>query len=439
MLFFKNLLGIVYSSVSKQGKFALLIVVTGVLISGIIIVTPPRHVPEKLEEKTRTVSAMNVKLDSLSPNISFYGKVSTPNKANLAAATQADVIEIFVNDGQSVSQGDVLVQLDDRDARLSIDHQQALLNDAIAQREKMKLQHISDLKMLEHQQQLFRLAEKKLSRYRSLKEEKMISDVIMDEAEILVKRQAITLDQQKNIVANYPNDQAISQALIEKSEANLNQAKLQLSRTRIQAPFSGLVSGLAVAPGDRVTVGQKLLGLINTRELKIRGTIASKYVSALKSTLANGDTISANTQLDQKFFKLELEQLAAEVGNGRSGIEGIFKVMDIDAPLTLGQVVNISVTLPALDAIVAVPIQSVHDNEKVFIVEKERLQAIHVNVVGERLTRHGDFELLISSPTLKNGQKVVTSQLSQATTGMKVTLLSKPEVSLAHSAPAELL
>jgi multidrug efflux pump subunit AcrA (membrane-fusion protein) len=433
MSLFKSFLNIIHSSSGKQGKFSLLIVAAGILVSGIIIATSPKHLPENPEEKTRTVATISVSLANLSPNISFYGKVSTPNKANLAAAIQADVIAVFTSDGQSVLQGDVLVQLDDRDARLSVDHQQALLNDAIAQREKMTSQHASDLTMLDHQQQLFRLAEKKLSRYRSLRTEKMISDVVMDEAEVLVKQQAIALDRQKNIVANYSNNQAISQALIQKNEANLNRAKLQLARTQIQAPFPGLVSGLTVAPGNRITVGEKLLGLIDTRELKIRGTIAGKYVPALKSSLAKGDTVKAIATLNKDFFELELEQLAAEVGSGRSGVEGIFNVIDTHAPLTLGQIVNLSVTLPALDAIVAVPIQSVHDNEKVFIIEKERLQAVHVNVVGERLNSQGDFELLIKSPTLKDGQQIVTSQLSQATTGMRVNVLPKSEASVAQS------
>ena len=77
------------------------------------------------------------------------------------------------------------------------------------------------------------------------------------------------------------------------------------------------------------------------------------------------------------------------------------------------------------------PIEAVYDNERVYVVEGERLRSIAVEVVGERVNEQGQYQVLIRSPSLRSGQQLMTTQLSSAITGLKVnnlqTIQASPE------------
>lgn len=109
------------------------------------------------------------------------------------------------------------------------------------------------------------------------------------------------------------------------------------------------------------------------------------------------------------------------------GIDSIDIQAMPEEEITLGRVVKLSLTLPSIDGVVAAPIQSVYDYERVFLVEGDRLRGVEIDVVGERIDQSGKLELLISSRELHNGQKMMVSQLSQAITGLKVKQIAQAE------------
>jgi hypothetical protein len=57
----------------------------------------------------------------------------------------------------------------------------------------------------------------------------------------------------------------------------------------------------------------------------------------------------------------------------------------------------------------------------VFVVNDERLVGITVDRVGELRDKGGQLKVLIRSPEIAPGVPIVTSQLSNAITGLKVT------------------
>jgi len=411
------------SRISRKTRTALMILMGGVICSALLIVTAPKHAPEIVAEKVWPVSTVVLAPSDMAPNLALYGRVSTPRKAHLTAALQASVSAVLVDDGQPVKEGALLIQLDDRDAKLSIKQAEAELSDADARVAQLRAQHVADKNMLALHQQMFVLAQRKTARYEHLQTERLISASVLDEARSLAQQQAIALEQQRIAVANFSHMEAKELAAKAQAEVTLAQAQLNLSRTKISAPFSGLISGLSVAPGDRVNVGSELLGLIDTQKMQVRAAIGGKYIAGLRHRLAAGLPINAMATVDQVQIKLTLSRLAAEVATGRSGIDGIFEVAKEDSSIVLGRVVSLTLELPPEAQVSAVPIEAVYDNERVYVVEGERLRGVAVEVVGERINQQGQYQVLIRSPGLASGQQLMTTQLSRAITGLKVNNL----------------
>jgi multidrug resistance efflux pump len=77
---------------------------------------------------------------SLAPEIHVFGRVENPNTTALRAATLAYVSEVNVREGQASWPGDVLLRLDDRDARLAVQRAEAALTEARGEYERLLAQ-----------------------------------------------------------------------------------------------------------------------------------------------------------------------------------------------------------------------------------------------------------------------------------------------------------
>ncbi len=87
----------------------------------------------------------------------------------------------------------------------------------------------------------------------------------------------------------------------------------------------------------------------------------------------------------------------------------------------LGRVVDMLIRLPEEAGVVALPVAALYENDRIYAVDdKDRLQAIDVERVGELQTRDGEYRVLVRSPKLAEGRKVITTQLPKAVSGLLV-------------------
>ena len=102
-----------------------------IAISVFIALKQSKPVKAKLEkpEKVWRVNTVDVEFQSISPQITVYGRVETPRKASLNAAITADVKQVNVLEGDVVQQGYILISLDDSDAQLLLQQREADLTE----------------------------------------------------------------------------------------------------------------------------------------------------------------------------------------------------------------------------------------------------------------------------------------------------------------------
>jgi multidrug resistance efflux pump len=413
----------VAGKLSHKNRILLGIIGGGLLMAGGVMATAPKHDPNVTQEKAWPVSTMLVSPQELSPQLQLFGRVESQDHAQLTAGVTATVATVNVEEGQRVAGGDVLLTLDDADEVLRLQQRQADLRDARAGLLTVQRELDADRVITEHMRKLHQLTLAKAARLSTLQQRNLVATEQLEDTQREVARQAIELASQELKLANHPQVLAIAEAEVQRAQARLEEQELNLSRTVILSPFDGRVSRVTAAPGDRVREGDKLVSLYDTASLRVRAAIPSAASVDLKRALRDGQAVSAWIDHGSEKVPLQLQQLAAEVSRGRSGVDGLFSIAADAHLLELGRAVDLTVELSPLSAVVGVPVQSLYGEDRVYTVSDGRLRAITVTSEGQRIDSEGNYQVLVRAAELQAGTPVLTTTLPKASTGLRVAVI----------------
>ena len=353
------------------------------------------------------------------PQIQLFGRVQSPRAASLTAVVTANVAEIPVRAGNRVSQGDLMIQLDDTEAALARDRAKAARDEARAQLDTTRLRYDSDKQNLVLEKKLASLATDNLERLQSLRGKNLVSQTQLDQAEEAKARADLSLAQRQLSVNDFRNELARMEARLASAEAQLKQAEIDLGRTRVDAPFDGTVTNVAVAPGERVRPGEPLISLFADTELEVRAQIPDRHLPAIREGLMQGD-LAASTQLEGQTLALHLKRLAGDAMDARGGIDGLFEFADGVPAAALGRPITITLTLPKQDQLLALPATALHGLDRLYRIDDDnRLQRVEAEIVGESMDGN-QSQLLLKAPQLRQGERIMTTQLPQAIVGLPV-------------------
>lgn len=213
------------------------------------------------------------------------GSLRARQAATLRAEVAGPVLEVKADQGQPVKRGTLLARIDDV----------ALQDQLIAARSAARVA-----------ENTVRVAEAEEERTAQLAKAGVITQRDLERAQ-LARHQA--------------------QAQLSEAQSRLALAREQVGRTRIVAPFDGVVSERQVNAGDVVQPGSPLVTVVDPRSLELNASVPAEYVGRLK----------AGTQVD---FRLQSD--AEQTFSGK--IERINPAVD---PAT-GQV-RIYVTIPNVE------------------------------------------------------------------------------------------
>ncbi|MBS1135513.1 MAG: emrK [Burkholderiaceae bacterium] len=161
--------------------------------------------------------------------------------AQVTPSTGGTVKEVRVVDTQSVKEGEVLVVIDDTDARLSLSQAQADVERATAQ--------------LAAAESDYERAGIDLKRRQALVSSGSVS------GEELTRAQNTYTSGKANIAA--------AKAAIELAKARADQARVDLGRTVVRAPVAGVVAKRSVQVGQRIAAGTPLLAIVPVQDMHV--------------------------------------------------------------------------------------------------------------------------------------------------------------------------
>jgi len=387
-----------------------------------LAITKPAPQPLEVREKVWIVSVAQASPGRLRPTRTLYARVDSPRVATLSAAVTADVQAVPVREGRSVASGDLLVRLDDRDARLVVAQRDADVAEVRAELASELRRHDSDKIALTHEQRLLELARREVERAERLATRDLGSASGLDTTRQSEARQALALDNRRMAIEEHESRRAALEARLARAEALAAQARLDLERTEVRAPFGGRVASVAVAPGDRVRAGDDLLTLFDHTLMELRAQVPTHDLVRLRAALDAGESVEARARVGSATVHARLDRLGAAVQRGRGGADALFSVLDPEKHgLELGRTFALTVLLPAVDGVVALPAEALYGGDRVYLLDDDsRLAGVAVQRAGEFEDEQGRQLLLVRSPALASGATVVTTQLPNAVDGLKV-------------------
>ncbi|AII51734.1 hypothetical protein N008_07030 [Hymenobacter sp. APR13] len=235
------------------------------------------------------------------------------------------VVEVKVQDNQAVKKGDVLVTLDPADYQQRVNAAEAALAAARANVVAAEAGVGTAQANVSSAQSAIGVSdanrsrlEKDLKRSAFLRKEDIIPQSEYDAVQANLKStsaQRSTAQQQVRVaqqqVAAARQQIAVAEAVVKQRQADLDNAKLQLSYTTITAPGNGVVSKKGVQPGQVVSPGQQMMGLVASEQTWIIANFKETQLENMKV----GQPV--NVEVDaypNEEFQGHIESLSAATG-----------------------------------------------------------------------------------------------------------------------------
>ncbi len=199
---------------------------------------------EVSDQRVVSIGTENItiaELQELSAGPMVAGAIAAEIEATLRAEVAGPVVQVVVQQGDRVRRGQLLVRIDDTSLR------EALLSAQSGMRSA---------------ESAVQLARRDAERMRTLQQGGAVS-----------LRDVEATD--RALVA--------AEAAFADARARLTMARQQLARTRIVAPFNGMVSEQQVSAGDVVQPGSALLTVVNPARMRLEANVPVHHVDALRT------------------------------------------------------------------------------------------------------------------------------------------------------------
>jgi HlyD family secretion protein len=178
------------------------------------------------------------------------------------------VIESRLVEGKTVAAGDLLVRIDDTDARIQLNQSQA----AQADLEQLRARQEAELVPLRHH---LATAQTDLERYRSLKESGTASVQRLDQAENAFR------EAQRQVTA-LEGQIAATDALLDVARQRVGLARVQVGKAEIRSPIAGVILVKAIEAGEFAAPGKPVAVLVDLQSLELKVFVPEADIGRIK-------------------------------------------------------------------------------------------------------------------------------------------------------------
>jgi membrane fusion protein, multidrug efflux system len=303
--------------------------------------------PNEKTVRAKEVAVTVLKGQSFDHYVQTQGKVESENNISVSAKTMGVVEKVFVKEGQQVSKGQTLAQIDNSVISTSI--------------ESMKSQ--------------------------------------LELANTVYERQKNLWDQKIGTEVQYLQAKTNKESL-EKQLASLQQ---QNEMTRIKSPISGTVDEIMVKVGENIAPGMPAARVVNSNDLKLVAKVSEAYVTDIKK--GNKVLISIPE------LKKEVTGKVSFVGRNIDAMSRTFTVeVDLKSQPDLrpNMTATVKVVFTTAEGALVVPInviQTVNNQKIVYVAETKGSQTVARKKI---VTVDGVYNNSAQVQGLSTGDKVIT-------------------------------
>ncbi len=193
------------------------------------------------KDKGLAVTTEAIRTRDLEAIVSASGKIQPKRLVNISADTPGRVVNLAVNEGDRITKGQFLLQIDPKSLRTRVDSGAASLEAAQASLEQLR-------QGIETSRVQLQQAEQTLARQQDLWRQQLTTKEALERAENDVKAARSALQEREKQVS-------AQSSRINQERATLESARYDLSKVRIESPIDGIVTRRNIQEGETAVVG----------------------------------------------------------------------------------------------------------------------------------------------------------------------------------------
>jgi RND family efflux transporter MFP subunit len=203
------------------------------------------------------------------------GEVFARKRAAIKTEVSGALKEVAAEEGRAVRAGDVLARIDDRIYVLRLESAEAerlrRLSEMLVENRFGGVEKRADADIDEKIRDSAAMLEASAARYAA-------GGIGLEEYDRIRKAHETLL-----IEAGRKREevQAASKGLTQ-AEVEVAVARLGLERTKVRAPFSGILTGIKVSVGETVSPGQDLMTIVDVRDIRVEARVLESEIGRMK-------------------------------------------------------------------------------------------------------------------------------------------------------------
>lgn len=302
-----------------------------------------------------------VRPSSFSDDLQITGSLVANQEVSIVSELPRKVVRVHVKEGNVVSEGALLFQLDDADLQ-------------------------AQLERLRQQEKLAALNEARLK------------DLIEHDA-------AVQQDY----------DQAITNLKV--LEAEIRQLQVTIGKTRIRAPFNGRIGIIHAYPGALVSANTVLTNIVDDSRIKVEFAVPEKYAHLIPLNKDQVFTVASDTA--QYHATIIAKEATMNEQTRTLLVRGI--TPNVQRRLVPGQSARLNLALRTADNALKIPSQALMPSSDGYAVYVTRNRTVQITPV--QIGQRGAHDVQILKG-LSAGDTVITSNLLRLSPGAAVELVT---------------
>lgn len=370
----------------------------GVVALLLVVFKPSAHKKAMPPEPAISVETVPVKSQDYRVLINSFGRIEPRTQGQMVAQVSGQIIEVSpeFSDGGFFKQGDVLVKIDPRDYEIQVDVAAAELANA-------KVNYA---------------------------EQQVLADQAVEDRKILRKK-----GRASDFALNIPQ-LAAAKSQIGAATAKLKQAKLDVERTQIRAPYAGRVLSKSADIGDVVSVNSSLGKIYATDLVEVRLPVKNSELPFINLPEYAGDNLPKAEIINSLGDKPQSWQavLVRSAGAIDEESQQLYITAQIDAPyarhnkerrpLKIGQYVTATIEGKTIKDAVVIPNSAIYQGSYVYLYKDGVIDRREIEIAWQ-----GTKEALIKQG-IKAGEELVLTPLGRVSSGTPVKKLVSDNKSL---------
>ncbi len=365
----------------------------------------------KKERASSVTTAAVVRRDLVLP-VNAEGSIRARHTREVSFEVAGRVENVWVEEGQRVRRGQKLVSLDDRELRLALEEAMSRY-----------LQALGQLAVEEDGYSESQNAERVL--------EKQTEDLARLERSGEISRQE-RLDRQLELGMTAVRHGAYRRELLEvrsglaKARADADRLQIELERTVLVAPFSGVISGLELDQGEHVQIGQKACRLVDDVHLEAAVGVLESDLAAV----AKGKPALLEIPALGESVPVRVDVIDPEVASDSRTCQILLRLKSEDQRVKPGMFVRAAIAGQVFPDRILVPREAIvtRDGRPVlFKVEEDRAKWVYVQL-GEQNERLVEIARVDQGGPLDPGTQIIVDNHLTMTHDAKIKIKKEVEV-----------